>query len=304
MNTLLATLPIFLIIAAGYCLTRMHIAKNKWMAPLNSLVYYIALPALIIVNLIKLDVSTSSLHSTLIVSVIVASATTLIFAGLCHFLPFNKKTRMTIFLTAILGNAIFLGIPLAEALTPSLAKTTVATVSVVFFTATLISSLVILEIWLYKSKNGGHIIESLVKNPIIIALAIGLLLTIIPVPQSLLHLTESPLQLLAQTASPLALFALGGFLANRRPPTQIPAIIIATALKLLILPFLFLATSHTLPLTDTSVELQILLAATPTAVTAFVLTEKYKLNNELAAGVMLISTVLSVFTIPIVMSFI
>jgi hypothetical protein len=302
MNTFFATLPIFLIIAAGYILTRNRIAENRWVNPLNNFVYFIALPALIILSLMKLDLSTSSLQLTLLASTVISLIAALLFAGISVCLPFPTKTRVTIFLTAILGNSIFLGIPLAQVMTPDISKEVITTVSVVFFTTALVSSLIIIEIWLRKSRSGGHIAESLIKNPIIVALAVGLILAIIPIPKTAADFIATPLQLLAQTASPLALFALGGFLTRHRfTRSHWLSITIASGLKLTVLPLFFIALLGLTTLDGASIELQTLLAATPTAVTAFVLTEKYKLSSELAGAVMLTSTVISVVSIPLLM---
>lgn len=303
MNTLLATIPIFLVIAAGFTLTRAHIAQNRWIRPLNNFVYFIALPALTILSLIQLDLSKSTLQLTLLITVLVSVLGGIVFAGIARLLPFPKKTQITIFLTATLGNTIFLGIPLATALTPGIPAAVVATLSVICFTTALVTSLIIIELWLKKSQRDNHILRSLALNPVIVSLLIGLICALIPIPQVFLSLIEMPLQLVAQTASPLALFALGGFLAHHHVSRKRwPAILIATGLKLCVLPLIFFIALVTLvPPTDLA-TLLLLLAATPTAVTAFVLTEKYKLDSELAAGVMLVSTLLAMISIPFLMT--
>lgn len=303
MNTLLATLPIFLIIAAGFGLTRAHIAQNRWIRPLNNFVYFIALPALTILSLIQLDLSQPTLQLTLLITVLISMLGGITFAGISRLLPFPKKTQITIFLTATLGNTVFLGIPLATALTPDVAAATVATLSVIFFTTALVTSLIIIELWLKKSQRDSHMLRSLTLNPVIISLFIGIICAPIPIPRTFLKLIETPIQLIAQTASPLALFALGGFLAHHHVShKRWPAIIIATGLKLCVLPLIFFIALVILKPTTDLAALSLLFAATPTAVTAFVLTEKYKLDSELAAGVMLVSTLLAMISLPFLMN--
>lgn len=302
MQSLFTTLPIFLIVAAGYILTRLNVAQNRWVSPLNNFVYYIALPALTILSLIGLDLTSTTVQATILLSILVSIVCSIIFAVIARLLPFNQKTQQTIFLTATLGNTIFLGIPLAGALTPSISPAIATTLSIVFFTSTLVSALFILEIWMKNSKSGSHLLHSLRTNPIIISLIIGLILAVIPIPKVVQDFVETPLQLIAQTASPLALFALGGFLAHHTlQKRDLPTIAIATILKLAVLPILFIAALNIFPTTKDFSQLTILMAATPTAVTAFVLAEKYKLDSKLAAGTILISTTLSIASILLIL---
>ncbi len=298
MQSLFSTLPIFLIIAAGYALTRLRVAQNRWVNPLNNFVYYIALPALTILSLMRLDLTSTPVQTAIAFSALTSIACSIVFAVITRLLPFNQKAQRTIFLTATLGNTIFLGIPLASALTPSISPAITTTLSVVFFTSALVSALLILEIWMKKTKSTNHLLRSLRTNPIIISLIFGLIFAIIPVPKAVQDFIETPLQLIAQTASPLALFALGGFLAHHTlQKRDIPAIATASFLKLLLLPILFIAALKIFPIPKDFAQLTILMAATPTAVTAFVLAEKYKLDSRLAAGTMLITTILSILSI-------
>ena len=47
-EVLLITLPVFLIVAAGWLAARIKLAKPEWVHVLNIFVYYIGLPALIL----------------------------------------------------------------------------------------------------------------------------------------------------------------------------------------------------------------------------------------------------------------
>ena len=297
MQSLFSTLPIFLIVAAGYILTRLRVAQNRWVSPLNNFVYYIALPALTILSLMSLDLTSTTVQAAILLSALMSIVCSIIFAVIACVLPFNQKNQRTIFVTATLGNTIFLGIPLAGALTPSISPTITTTLSIVFFTSALVSTLFILEIWMKNAKSGNHLLHSLQTNPIIISLILGLILAAIPIPKTLQDFVETPLQLIAQTASPLALFALGSFLAHHTlQEHDLPAIAIASTLKLAILPIIFIAALNIFPTAKDFSQLTILMAATPTAVTAFVLAEKYKLDSKLAAGTILVSTTLSILS--------
>lgn len=302
MNIFLAILPIFLVIGAGFGLAKLQIAKNRWNAPLNSFVYYVALPALIIQGFISLEIHTAALFGALAQSAIVILVAGLLCAALSKLIPVEPKTQATIFLTAIFGNTIFLGIPLAERLIPAIPQNAVATIAVVQFAIALIVALLFLERGLLTTQKKSHLISHLVRNPLIISLFIGVIFLFLP-PIDLVEKTlDAPLRLLAQTASPLALFALGSFLAAHRLKSKIYlGVFLATAMKLVLLPLLFIVAAYLVHLDFDYASLNILLAATPTAVTAFVLTETYHLDSDLAVGVMLVTTILSIMTIPLLM---
>lgn len=300
MNIFIAILPIFLVIGLGFSLTRFGVIQSRWNTYLNDFVYFVALPALIIQSFVSLKIESVSPLWAVAQSLIVIAVFGLLCASLVRLLPVSNKTRDTIFLTAIFGNTIFLGIPLAEKLIPSLPVGMIAAVSVLQFTIALIVALFVLE-WRANDRKRGRIFSHLVHNPLIISLIIGIIFLFVPKPDWVKNIIDTPLRMLAQTASPLALFALGSFLSEHSLKAKLfLGIFAATTLKLIALPIFFMIASQFIQLDPDYASLNVILATTPTAVTAFVLAQTYRLDSELAAATMLVTTVLSMISIPLI----
>lgn len=107
---------------------------------------------------------------------------------------------------------------------------------------------------------------------------------------------------LAQAAAPCALFAMGVTLALRplkRVPVEIGAI---AAVKLLVLPAVVYGALRLVGGMDqTWVHAAVLLAALPTATNVFVISQHYGAWQERASATVLITTVLSIATLPLVL---
>lgn len=146
----------------------------------------------------------------------------------------------------------------------------------------------------------GDVAKKVATHPFILSTAAGFLVAALrwPVPQSLMQLVDY----LAQAAAPCALFAMGVTLALRplkRVPFEIGYIAIA---KLLVLPLvMYLALTFVGHFEPSWVYAAVLLAALPTATNVFVISQHYNVWQERASATVLITTVISVFTLPIVL---
>lgn len=105
--------------------------------------------------------------------------------------------------------------------------------------------------------------------------------------------------MLGATASPIALFALGGFLHGKLVKDKMGFVMLSSILKVIIFP-LFVAAISLLVFKSGDPKTAILLSSMPVAVTAFVISEKFRLDGALVGNAILVSTILSFLIIPIV----
>ena len=118
MGTFLTILPIFLIIALGYGLRARNIVKASWVKPLNSFVYNVGLPALIVYSFATLQWRELLAGRLLGYQVLIVVVTAILIAILVRALPMSNKDRAAIYLAALLGNTVYLGIPLVSSALP------------------------------------------------------------------------------------------------------------------------------------------------------------------------------------------
>ncbi|KQO80781.1 AEC family transporter [Rhizobium sp. Leaf262] len=149
-------------------------------------------------------------------------------------------------------------------------------------------------------KLAGDVTKKVLTHPFILSVIAGFLAAVIAwqPPQPVQQLVDY----LAQSAAPCALFAMGVTLALRplkRVPVEISYIVPA---KLLLHPLLAYAILSSFGSFDPIwVSTAVLLAALPTATNVFVIGQQYQVWQERASATILISTVLSVFTVSLVL---
>ncbi len=105
--------------------------------------------------------------------------------------------------------------------------------------------------------------------------------------------------MLAATASPVALFALGSFLKGHKLKKHKTVIFAGLVVKLILLPIIAYIALRLTSLQPPYSQIFLLMAGMPTAVTAFVIAEKYSLDRTVVAGAMLATTVLSVVSVQL-----
>ena len=298
MQTLLSILPIFLIVGLGYFLRNTKIAKNDWVVPLNSFVYYVALPALIVKNISNLDWKSTAVLEIVGWNVLFLLIASVILVSLLSVFRISKSYKSAIFLTAIVSNSVYLGYPLVSRVLEygvgSEQYLTLSLIGAVQLVVGMVLALIVIEFFYTSSKNTGKILKHISKNPLVIASIVGVLLSLFTLPYDLKKLIDDTLGLLALTASPLALFALGDFLSGHKIHEKLHLVGFAVILKMIALPVIAIMLFDNLVHVDETVRMtSILLASMPTAVTAFVIAESYKLDTTFVGVVMLITTVLS-----------
>ncbi|CAH5457784.1 TPA: AEC family transporter [Klebsiella pneumoniae] len=303
LSTLNVVLPVFALILVGWLARKLKILGETALTELNRFVVYLALPALlfdIIANAMWADLAQPAFISAFSIGMMVVFFLTL-------FVQLRRTRHLADAaidaLNAGYANTGFIGFPLVivflghEALAPTLIAT-ILTVSVLFGIG-----IIIIETGLQGEVKRRiiftRVAKSLIKNPLLVspAIAICIPLSGLTVPDSI----NVFLKLLGGAASPCALIALGLFLAgqsDKRTNNDNFTVTLLVVLKLLIQPALtwWFATKvfHLSPLL---VHTAVLLAALPTGTGPFMLAEFYRREASTTSKCVLVSTVLSMFTL-------
>jgi malonate transporter len=150
--------------------------------------------------------------------------------------------------------------------------------------------------------RGGdtRILPALVRNPLVLASAAGIACNVLqaPVPALAAHILE----LLAAAALPLGLLAVGAGLRFTRGTLPLPALVWWQAIKLAVLPALAYLLSDALGPSSTERQVAVIMAAVPTATSAYILA--VQMNAPGAPVALLISsgTLIAAVTLPLWLS--
>ncbi len=294
MSILQIVLPIFIIIGIGYTMRKVDLVKDEWVHVLNKFVYYVSLPALIVISFWEVN----WLDKHLVYLVFMNLVFLLLFSALLLFalssFKISNKLKASIFLSAIVGNTVYMGFPLIGAALGKESFSDMIAVATSHLVMAMVFSVLAVEFLVVKSRQAKTYLADFIKNPLVISLLVGIIFSLVKLPSAPAYFIQKPLAMLGTTASPVALFALGGFLHGKFYKSHFKAAFAASFLKLLVLPVFVLIASAVLKMNYASSRVSFLVAAMPTAVTAFVISEKYKLDESFVANVILLSAMLSV----------
>ena len=292
-------LPIFLLILMGFLLKNRGLLTPEFRSKATTLVFYYSLPATLFLDVSSSDIR-SAFHARFVLYAVISS---LLVFGLAWFLSLRfLKDRSQISATvhgSFRGNFAYVGLAVCHSLVSS--ENLTAAVMVITFVIPLYNVLAILVLSYYdpsgKKPSGKEILLSLIKNPLILAILLG-------IPFSLFRIGiptvfEKTLSYLGQLATPLALLLIG---ANLMPETftkKPRGIFLATCIKIVAAPLLF--TLLALPFGFSPEELATLftLHAVPSAVNSYIMTERMGGDAELGAGIVMATSLFSVITLTI-----
>ncbi|MBI5530248.1 MAG: AEC family transporter [Candidatus Doudnabacteria bacterium] len=297
MQLLNIVLPIFLIILAGFVLRRINILKSAWVHALNSYVYYIALPALVLLSFWNINWLDSEVQKILVFNIVILIILSILLLIGLKFIPISQKDRAAVFLTIMVGNTIYMGFPLIGKTVAAEHYKLVVAAATVHLVLGMAFSILTVEFLVQKSKNWKKYAADFFINPLVLALFAGIGLSLLNASGPLAEFFKSPLSALSVTASPVALFALGGFLHGRFMSGHLKTAGLASAFKLLALPLLIWLGGIIFKIKQPALDISVLVSAMPSAVTCFVISERYKLDEKLVANAILLSTAASVITI-------
>jgi predicted permease len=280
-------LPIFLIIAVGYAIgTRRNVEVD--VQPFIDLIVYVAGPCLIFASIARSDINltdfTTIAGAALAIVLIMTSVAFLIF-------NLTKSDKKGLYLPLVFGNTSYLGYPVA------LFAFGMAGLSraVVF---DMINSLVIFTLGIYIVHQKSEIQEAF-KIPLLHAVIVGLVINLlnIPVPDVIF----TPIEMIGMITIPLALLVLGYKLTEIKL-TAVKVAVLASVFRILGGFLVASAIIELLSIEGMVRDIILLQAAMPSAVMGMILAAKYDRDASLVASVVLITTVLSLISIPLILA--
>lgn len=287
--------PLFILILIGFLLAKIRLSDANWTRVLNAYSLNIGFPCLIFYGLTQKNISILDYKNVILANSIFLILCFFICFGLATFINGPLKRTLPICLT--FSNIAFLGIPILKQIygEQSVAETGIISSCYLFWVFTI--GIGHLEYHKLGKIDLKEISLNLLKNPLLIAVLLGTIVNLsewkIP---TLLFL---PIDMIAKSVTPLVSISLGTFMYSisfRKEKNNL-LIFIFTISSLLIIPCILWLCLLFLNLDIKTYKLSILEAAMPVALTPFALAEKYNLDQEFIAKIIVVSTILSIFSI-------
>ena len=220
-----------------------------------------------------------------------------ILAMVISYLVFGKRRRLENF-AASFCNAGFIGIPLAQAIIGE---------EGVFYIAASVALLNLFQwtygVYIMADRKDAISAKTIDKNPVVIAIVIGVVLFVsqIPVP----GIVTSTLGYIAGMNTPIAMILMGTYLAKLPLKKLLDKRAYGCVLfRLVIIPAVILLVFWVLPVSNADIALAAFLAAaTPVGANICVFAQQYDCDYEFSVVTVCLSTLLSVITVPLLVSF-
>ncbi len=256
---------IILYLMIGFILKYFPFNAQNLATYLNKFVIYISLPAMILLQIPKLNFDTDTLIPIAVSWMVMVVSALIVFAA-SKKLRFSKNITGALMLVTVLGNTSFVGIPLIKAYfgTAGLPYLIVYDQLGTFLALSTYGT-IIASYYSHKSEsNLGIILKKMVLFPPFFTLILAMLIkdvTFVPV-------VTDTLQLLAATIIPFALVAVGLQLQLKLPTEEIKPFVFSLGIKLFIAPLIAIFVCYIFEWRGLSAHVSIMEAAMPPMITA------------------------------------
>lgn len=285
--------PIFFVIAVGYILKHIGMIDENFISKSTNLVFYIALPLKTFFDMKNSEVNSIDLKYTLymILSVI---GLFLISWGIGILTIKDKNKRSAFVHCAYRSNFIYIGIPILEMI-----YTGDAMDSILVAIAFCVSLYNILSIILLSYYNGSKLnflsfVIKIIKNPMIIAICLGLLAKAINFP--IYSGIEDGAVLLGSLATALSLILIGGSLDFSGGITDKFIIFSSAFIKDVLAAAIIVPIGYLLGFNSGQLAVAYVLFATPCATNCFIMGKQMGSDANLTSKIVTVSFVMAIFT--------
>ena len=299
--------PVFILIILGNLLRRIGVPELSFWHASDKLIYWVLIPALLFHHVSQITLSSIMIanYAVVILSGLFVVTTLSFIAG--KLFGYTPQIWTSLMQGAARHNA-FIALAIAGSLfgNKGLALGAIFMVILIPIINIVIVSVMASTLNQEEGNNSRSstfdVLFELIKNPFILAIAAGLVISFIDAERIII--IHDATGLLGSAALPIMLLSIGANIKIREISLAITPIIIANVLKLLIFPIVvfFVAKSVNLSLFETTVA--VIFAAVPTAASSYSLAKQFGGETQLMTSIITIQVALSFITIPIILAFI
>ncbi len=295
---------LFILILVGFVSSKTKLVSDKAQKDITNLVLYALLPATIIKAMTR-TIEKEAIDNLIVMIAITFAAyifMSIIAFFISRFYKIEGKQKDVLFCGMCFANITFVGLPVQEAIFGQ---------EGIFYT--ILSQIVIFEVYcwsiglsmLERHKNGGKFsfsFKNFIKKPGVVACSIGLVLLFfqIKLPKTL----EQVIELLSRGTSPLAMITVGIMLSksNIKKAVKNKYLYVSSFVKLLLIPISMILVLYLLNVKGLRMAIPVIEMAMPTAAYLAMLSGLADNDTSLASEQIFISSLLSLISIPIVVS--
>ncbi|MEG0229076.1 MAG: AEC family transporter [Oscillospiraceae bacterium] len=292
---LMAVLPLCVQMALGYGARSLKLINEKTADQMNNVVFKIFLPIMLFINIYKTKIEDIFNPFLMLYAALAVLAAFFLAWGFVAVTQKDTQSKSVMIQGMFRSNFILFGLPLTISLHGQEAAGITS-----LLTAIIVPCFNILAVFILEFYKGGKVyfksvLLGIVKNPLIISSALGLLLVLLNI--SLPEFIISILSTLANVATPLALFVLGASFAFSSVKGNEKKLFTTLFVKLIAVPLVFLTIAILLGFRNGELSSLVALFASPVAVSSFTMASQMGGDKNLSSQIVVIGSVCSIFTV-------
>lgn len=299
-----ATVPIFLVIVAGYVFKNIGLLSEDFIKVANKFNFRVTLPILLLQDLMKMDFrSEFDIRYVLYCAVATCICIATVWIGAKIFI--RDKSVLAEFIqgsfrgsAAVLGTAFVINIYGNTGMVPMMIIGAVPIYNIM--------SVIVLELEAPDNYAGGtkrgidqekikNSLKGIAKNPILISILVGVILSMLKVEFP--TMIDNTLSNFSKMATPLALIAIGGTFNTGKAIDKIKPAIAGSFIKLVGQAVVFLPIAIAMGFTDEEMIAIVVMLCSPTTPSSYVMAKGAGCEGVLTSSLIVITTFLSAFTI-------
>lgn len=296
--------PLFLIILAGAVLQRSRAVGDNWSGVLNDFALKIGFPVLIFTSLTKAPFSFAEQAPIIAVNSIFILLLFLAAFAAGKILNLDGRMLRTVFICLVFGNVAYLGIPILLQVAGDKILPTASLIVAVYLFWNFTVGIAFLDLTRTVNKKNilKDVTQNLLKNPLLIAVILGIAVAGMNIRLPLIATTA--LNMITASVTPVVLIVIGlfigastiGKLSDWMPVFVFSCIVLIAKPAVLYFGVTWSGLSH-IEFSPSVIE-----AAMPLAITPFALADTFDMDKEFIARGIVLSTILSVISLPFCIS--
>jgi len=300
-------LPVFIIVGFGYCLRRWEFFGSDFVSGLSKFVYWVALPCLLFYKIAISSYDYTVVGKTAGVLGIGMGAGVLVAYVAAYFMGLKGGTLGSFVQGTIRGNFMYIGLPIllyhfaGEAVDHVKIEALAVLVIAPLMPVYNILSVVVLLASQHKMdrKAVGLMVYKIVTNPMIIASVAGIGYSLCFSTMPLV--AGRVLDAMSESSLPLALLTVGAALAESKGMEGMGQATVASLIKIGVGPVVGFFAARALGLGAIETLIAMIYLACPTATVSYVMADQLNGDRKMAAGIVVICTVLSMVSLSVVL---
>jgi predicted permease len=297
-----STVPLFVIMLLGYFLKRRHFLSEGFIADANKFVFHIALPSLLFVDMAGTDVRAVFDGPFVLYCAFATISSILVLWALGKLLLKDKSVVGEFVQASYRSSAAILG----SALLAMMYGTSTMTGLMILGSVPLYNIFAVLILVLESpdpalSASGslgtrlGKSMKKIATNPILIGILCGFVFGFFRIP--LPTMVFNTFSTLSKMTTPLALIAIGAGFQGRAALGRLKLTGIATAVKLMVLPAVFLPLAVSFGFTGEKFVALLVMLGSITTPASYVMAKQMGHEGTLTASVCVATTALGSFSL-------